>query len=73
MKKVMAEAELTQFLNGLRRAELETAMKDRNLEFITAYLKAVRVTLWSLGYDDAWVNGPFRDRLENEYNPMYVE
>lgn len=31
------------------------------------YLKAVRVTLISLGFDDEWVENDFRDALEKEY------
>lgn len=31
------------------------------------YLKAVRVTLVSLGFDKEWVNTDFRDALEAQY------
>lgn len=31
------------------------------------YLKAVRVTLVSLGFDEEWVNTEFRDALEAKY------
>lgn len=31
------------------------------------YLKAVRVTLVSLGFDQDWVEGDFRDALEARY------
>ena len=31
------------------------------------YLKAVRVTLVSLGFDEEWVNTDFRDALEAKY------
>lgn len=31
------------------------------------YLKAVRVTLVSLGFDKEWVNTDFRDTLEAQY------
>ena len=31
------------------------------------YLKAVRVTLVSLGFDEEWVDADFRDALETKY------
>ena len=31
------------------------------------YLKAIRVTLVSLGFDEDWVNSDFRDTLETKY------
>lgn len=31
------------------------------------YLKAVRASLVALGYDEDWVNGPFRMVLERKY------
>lgn len=31
------------------------------------YLKAVRVTLVSIGFDEEWVNTDFRDALEAQY------
>lgn len=35
------------------------------------YLKAVRVTLVSLGFDKEWVNTDFRDALEAQYLEGY--
>lgn len=51
--------EVVRFVNSLHRAEA-----DENKR---VYLKAVRVTLLSLGFDSDWVEGVFRDVLENEF------
>ena len=60
MKKKMNKDEMKTFVNKLSRAELHSDA--------VIYTKAVRVTLINLGYDEAWVNGEFREYLENEYD-----
>lgn len=68
--KRMTKTEAMQFINSLRRAEIEAPY---NMDIITGYLKAVRVTLWALGYDELWVNGEFRNMMEEALNPEYQE
>lgn len=41
------------------------------LENPRVYLKAVRVTLIALGYDEAYINDTFRDYLEEFFNVLY--
>lgn len=50
---------LPSFLLNLERAELHANK--------TVYLKAVRVTLIALGYDENYINGEFREKLEETY------
>lgn len=57
--KVMDEAEMWRFINAAHRTEC-----DAN-EWV--YTKAIRASLIALGYDQDWVNGPFREALETSY------
>lgn len=57
--KKMNFEELKDFINNISRAELE--------ENPIIYLKAIRVSLIALGYDEDWVNTEFRDYLETSF------
>lgn len=64
MKPMVTKKYLTSnfFFNDLGRAEL--------YENKRVFLKAVRVTLISLGYDESWVNDQFRDLLESYFGDV---
>lgn len=54
------EEQIHSLLNKLSRYESTVNPK--------VYFKAVRVTLLTLGYDEEWVNGDFREKLEETYS-----
>ena len=71
---------MNEFIDNIGRTELYDELHDvygekRHLMRITypRYLKAVRVSLVELGYDPKWVDGPFRDALEEKYMNHYEE
>lgn len=75
--KRMSHNEMMRFIEDIGRRELFKELKGlrskqhrrRATEYKGSYyLKAVRVTLHSLGYDCQWVDGEFRDALENYYD-----
>ena len=67
-KKRMTDEEMYRFIDSICRAELEEEVKElKNTYQYPRYLKAVRVTLVSLGYDVMWVDGHFRTALEKKY------
>lgn len=47
--------------------EIESMKNPESKISYPRYLKVVRVTLISLGFDDEWVENDFRDALEKEY------
>lgn len=49
----------TEFLTSVMRAEYE--------ENPRVYTKAIRSTLIALGYDENYINGEFRDRMEKYF------
>lgn len=57
------EPDFKDFLSSLDRAEY--------LENPRVYLKAIRVTLIALGYSERYINGYFREYLEDYFNLIY--
>lgn len=53
---IMSESKMHQFISDIDRTELS--------QNPVIYTKAVRVCLRALGFDGAWVDGPFREALE---------
>lgn len=74
-KKIMNEKEMISFINSVGRSELFDEIEFINDKSIklpyqhkqSKYLKAVRVSLISLGYNEEWVETTFRDALEEKY------
>lgn len=72
--KIMANEEMKDFIEKVGRTELFDEKEDlananyklvrENTTPYPRYLKAVRVSLVALGYDEKWVEGEFRDALE---------
>lgn len=73
--KQMTTSEMNDFIENINRAELEEELQNYNKcrkcplarYKYPKYLKAIRVSLIALGYDEDWVCGPFRDALEKRY------
>ena len=67
----MSKEMMAEFIDNVGRTELYDEMKNIKIYSMSnkypPYLKAVRVTLIELGYDPDWVDGPFRDALEDKY------
>lgn len=67
----LTKYEIEELVNDIARSELFEeieAMKDPESKIsYPRYLKAVRVTLISLGFDEDCVENDFRDALEKEY------
>lgn len=77
--KKMSHDEMMRFIESIGRMELFEELKGLQsrqhrrgaTEYKGSYyLKAVRVTLHSLGYDCQWVDGEFRDALEDYYDGL---
>lgn len=77
--KKMSRDEMMRFIEDIGRTELFEELKGLRskqhrrsaIEYKGSYyLKAVRVTLHSLGYDCQWVDGEFRDALEDYYDEL---
>ena len=62
---IMRQEEMMHFIKGIGRAELYDEIE--NSTKYPNYLKAVRVTLVFLGFDEKWVDTEFRDALEKFY------
>lgn len=62
----MTEQKMLDFIKGIGRSELWDEFEERPNKY-PRYLKAVRVTLVELGYDEQWVDTTFRTALEKEY------
>lgn len=62
----MTEQQMMDFIKGIGRSELWDELEERPNKY-PRYLKAVRVTLVELGYDEQWVDTTFRTALEKEY------
>ena len=75
--KIMTNEEMKDFIEKVGRTELFDEKEDLananyklvrgNTDPYPRYLKAVRVSLVALGYDEKWVEGEFRDALEARY------
>lgn len=76
-KKQMTAEEMQSFIEKVGRSELYEELEDLskgeyklvrpNSNPYPRYLKAVRVSLIALGYDEGWVESTFRDALEARY------
>lgn len=69
-KKIMEENEMIEFINSIDRVELQMEMKElekSNIGRFPRYLKAVKVSLISLGYDEEWVESVFASALLKKY------
>lgn len=70
IKKKMSKKKMYEFIKSISRFELYEELErlcPGKPSGKSAYLKAVRVTLISLGYDTHWVEGDFRHALETYY------
>jgi len=64
----MSAEEMTSFIDRISRTELLTEISELSDRPITPrYLKAIRVSLIELGYDQSWVETEFRHALEEKY------
>ena len=65
------EQETKELVKNVSRVELFDEISSTKDIVVKApyprYLKAVRVTLISLGFDEKWVDTDFRDALEAQY------
>lgn len=62
---ILSKEEVINLLNTVGRSE--------TVENPRVYLKAIRCTLISLGYDEEWVNGKFRNILEKSFKYAFDE
>lgn len=69
--QVMTEEEMNQYIDNIGRTELFDEIRhivsNPPHHPYPRYLKAIRVSLVALGYDETWVNTTFRDALEKRY------
>lgn len=72
----MSDEEAKEFINKIKRDELYDEIKllsNKKNNFPSTYnkypkyLKAVRITLIALGYDEKWVESKFRDLLDASF------
>lgn len=76
-KKIMTEEEMNNFIESVGRVELFDELEFiRKKEYFnptnligrdSCYLKAIRVALVTLGYDEKWAYSIFADALEARY------
>jgi len=77
-RAIMTAEEMQNFIDLISRTELFDEIKDiasdkyrlvnpNQPHPYPRYLKAIRVSLVSLGYDEHWVDTEFRDALEDKY------
>lgn len=62
---IMDKDEMNKFIENIGRTELYDEIHNSN--GYPRYIKAVRVSLIALGYDEEWVNSEFRDAIEKKY------
>lgn len=69
---IMTKEEMDAFIEKIGRSELYDELESMNKAIpripYSRYLKAVRVSLVALGYDEKWVDTEFRDALEKKYH-----
>ena len=72
----MGKSEMDTYINKIGRTELFDELKDihnsaygliRGSIPYPRYLKAIRVSLVALGYDEEWVESTFKEALEKKY------
>lgn len=70
-KKIMTNEEMNTFIERVGRSEIweeKRRIANGNLNYnYPTYLKAVRVTLITLGYDQDWVETVFAPALDAKY------
>lgn len=72
---VMDKDEMRSYIEAVGRTELYVEKEDAKKfahngttwNGYPRYLKAIRVSLVAMGYDEHWVDTTFRDALEKEY------
>ena len=69
--KTMSEYEMTEYINKIGRSELFDEIKDMKKSNVSQnypyYLKAIRVSLIALWYDQQWVETTFKNALNKKY------
>lgn len=73
--RIMSDNEMHEFIVSVGRPELLDELEDiltSNKPNVSQskYLKAVRASLLTLGYDSNWVEGAFRTALETHYSQL---
>lgn len=73
--RVMTDGTMNDFIEQIGRAELYEELDSMTQQnaWYPRYLKAVRVTLITVGYDFNWVETRLREALEARYLPMYSD
>lgn len=66
MEKTMDLDTMSSYIKSIGRCELWDELKERPNKY-PRYLKAIRVSLVELGYDEEWVDTTFRGALEKKY------
>ena len=76
-KAIMDEDEMNKFIENIGRMELYDEVHDSKLRRgerlkmkwngYPRYIKAIRVSLVEMGYDEQWVDTEFRDAIEMKY------
>ena len=76
-RAIMDEDEMNKFIEKIGRCELYEEVQDSKLRRgerfnmqwngYPRYIKAVRVSLVAMGYDEQWVDTEFRDAIEKKY------
>ena len=74
--KIMNNSEMYDYIASIGRCELydelddiyrKDAMHSAMRHNYPIYLKAIRVSLYALGYDPEWLDTTFRDALDDYY------
>lgn len=75
-QKKMTEDQMYSFIDAIDRNELHEELRKIYIEKYqvgySKYLKAILVSLTTLGYDSTWVNTTFRYLLEETYVTPYL-
>lgn len=76
-RAIMDEDEMNKFIENIGRSELYDEVHDSKLRRgdrlkmkwngYPRYIKAIRVSLVEMGYDEQWVDTEFRDAIEMKY------
>ena len=76
-RATMDEDEMNKFIESIGRTELYDEVHDSKLRRgdrlkmkwngYPRYIKAIRVSLVAMGYDEQWVDTEFRDAIEMKY------
>lgn len=76
-RATMDEDEMNKYIESIGRTELYDEVHDSKLgrgerlkmkwDGYPRYIKAIRVSLVAMGYDERWVDTEFRDAIEKKY------